>query len=88
MKFREAAVFVEFFGWFKDGNIMFLAMEYIHLGDLESNIVGKIPENEARDITEQILSGLEIMHTKSFAHRDLKPQVAHFISEIPSFFQL
>jgi serine/threonine protein kinase len=53
-------------------------MEYIPLGDLERNVVkhsGKIPEHEARDITEQILTGLEIMHAESFAHRDLKPQV-------------
>jgi serine/threonine protein kinase len=48
------------------------------LGDLEKNVTahsGSIPEIEARDITEQILSGLEIMHAESFAHRDLKPQV-------------
>ncbi len=54
-------------------------MEYLPLGDLEQNVValsGKIPKNEARDITEQILSGLKIMHKKSFAHRDLKPQVS------------
>ena len=53
-------------------------MEYVHLGDLHKNVVansGKIPENEARDIAEQILLGLEIMHAESFAHRDLKPQV-------------
>jgi serine/threonine protein kinase len=71
-------VFVEFFGWFKDGSDVFLAMEYVPLGDLERNVVahsGKIPEIEARDITEQILWGLEIMHAESFAHRDLKPQV-------------
>lgn len=53
-------------------------MEYVPLGDLEKNVKahsGSIPETEARDITEQILSGLEIMHAESFAHRDLKPQV-------------
>jgi serine/threonine protein kinase len=77
-QFREAAVFVDFFGWFKDNNEIFLAMEYLPLGDLEKNIAlnsGGIPENEARDIAEQVLSGLEIMHAESFAHRDLKPQV-------------
>lgn len=53
-------------------------MEYVHLGDLYKNVVansGKIPENESRDIAEQILLGLKIMHAESFAHRDLKPQV-------------
>ncbi|KFZ22766.1 hypothetical protein V502_02755 [Pseudogymnoascus sp. VKM F-4520 (FW-2644)] len=53
-------------------------MEYVPLGDLETYVTshsGKIPEVEARDITQQILSGLEIMHAESFAHRDLKPQV-------------
>ncbi len=55
-------------------------MEFVSLGDLEKNVKaqagGKIPVIEARDIAEQILSGLEIMHAESFAHRDLKPQVS------------
>jgi serine/threonine protein kinase len=74
----DSAVFVDFFGWFRDGSDVFLAMEYVPLGDLESNVAahsGKISEIEARDITQQILLGLEIMHAESFAHRDLKPQV-------------
>jgi len=53
-------------------------MEYVHLRDLYKNVAansGKILEHEARDIAEQILLGLEIIHTESFAHRDLKPQV-------------
>ena len=53
-------------------------MEYVRLRDLHKNVAansGKIPEHEARDIAEQILLGLEIIHTESFAHRDLKPQV-------------
>lgn len=64
-------------------------MEYIPLGNLENNIgsSGKVPEPEARDITEQILSGLEIMHAESFAHRDLKPQVMPvYILSLPSGF--
>lgn len=69
---------MDFFGWFKDGPDVFLAMEYMPLGDLEKNVVkcsGTVPEAEAKDITEQILSALNIMHAESFAHRDLKPQV-------------
>lgn len=53
-------------------------MEYLPLGDLERNVTAcsrSVPEAEARDIAEQILSALEIMHAESFAHRDLKPQV-------------
>lgn len=71
-------MFVDFFGWFKDGTDIFLAMEHIPLGDLEKNVIacsGSVQESEARDIAEQILLALEIMHAESFAHRDLKPQV-------------
>jgi serine/threonine protein kinase len=56
-------------------------MEYIELGDLEKNVQshsGKLAEIEAQSIAEQILSGLEIMHSMSFAHRDLKPQVKFY----------
>ena len=31
-------MFVDFFGWFRDGCDVFLAMEYIPLGDLETNV--------------------------------------------------
>jgi len=78
LKSKDAACFVEFYGWFTDGPEMFLAMEFVQLGDLEKNVIansGKIPESEARDIAGQILTGLEIMHAVKFAHRDLKPQV-------------
>jgi len=53
-------------------------MEFLPLGDLEMNVVarsGKVSEPEARNIAEQILLGLKIMHAEKFAHRDLKPQV-------------
>ncbi|KIN08060.1 hypothetical protein OIDMADRAFT_96882, partial [Oidiodendron maius Zn] len=66
-----------FFGWFKDGANVFLAMEYITLRDLKKNVKalsGRVPESEARGIANQILSALQIVHAESFAHRDLKPQ--------------
>jgi serine/threonine protein kinase len=64
---------------------MYLAMEYMPLGDLEHNVkqIEKSPahpslslsEEEVKDISRQILEGLKIMHGEGFAHRDLKPQV-------------
>lgn len=70
-----------FDGWFSEGFDIFIAMEYIPLGDLEKNLKGvkggKIRENEARDIGHQILAAIYIMHRERFVHRDLKPQVSH-----------
>lgn len=78
-KYKQAAVFVEFYGWFEDNESVYLAMEHISLGDLEHNVPtrpGAIPEPEIRLIVSQILDGLKIMHLENFAHRDLKPQVS------------
>jgi serine/threonine protein kinase len=78
-KYKQSAVFVEFFGWFEDPESVYLVMEYVPLGDLEENVVangGTIKEGEARDITVQILEGLKIMHLENFVHRDLKPKVS------------
>jgi len=78
-------VFVDFFGWFQNDDAMFLAMEYMPLGDLEHNIQeietspthtgSSLSEEDIQEITRQILEGLKIMHMEGFAHRDLKPQV-------------
>ncbi|PMD31453.1 kinase-like protein [Hyaloscypha variabilis F] len=76
-KYKEWAVFVEFFGWFEDLDSVYLAMEYIPLGDLEENALacgGTIKEAEAKEIAVQILEGLKIMHLENFTHRDLKPK--------------
>ena len=63
---------------------MYLAMEYIRGGDLEANLLDlesstenglAISEEDVKEITSRMLEGLKIMHTKGFAHRDLKPKV-------------
>ena len=64
------------FGWYENSLSVFVAMEYFPLGDLESCLISPIPEEEARQITFQILEGLLFMHENGFAHRDLKPTVS------------
>lgn len=50
-------------------------MEYAPLGDLEGHLRSPLPEVEVREITRQVLKGLDFMHSSRFAHRDLKPNV-------------
>jgi calcium/calmodulin-dependent protein kinase I len=50
-------------------------MEYLPLGDLQSYLHSCLPENEAQQISSQVLEGLSFMHESGFAHRDLKPEV-------------
>ena len=50
-------------------------MEYFKHGDLRSAITASITEDEARDITRQLLEGLRVMHENGFTHRDMKPEV-------------
>ncbi|KAI2463465.1 kinase-like protein [Annulohypoxylon bovei var. microspora] len=47
--------FVEFYGWFKSSDTLFIAMEYHEHGDLRNYIAkhGRLRETEARDITWQ-----------------------------------
>jgi serine/threonine protein kinase len=51
-------------------------MELARYGDLHDCIERPLPEIEVREITRQIVEALEIMHSKKFAHRDLKPSVS------------
>lgn len=54
-------------------------MEYIEHGDLSKymeNYADKA-KTEVKEITAQILEGLEVLHGKGICHRDLKPQVSN-----------
>ncbi|CAH0033640.1 unnamed protein product [Clonostachys rhizophaga] len=65
--------FVQSFGWYESENTIFITMEYIEKGDLQSYLVRPFPEEEVKQIAFQLLEGLEYMHENGFAHRDLKP---------------
>ncbi|KAH7128953.1 kinase-like domain-containing protein [Dactylonectria macrodidyma] len=73
---RYRDCFVQTFGWYRDTaqSTIFIAMEYLPLGDLESCLAKPLSEDEARTITRQVLQGLTFMHEHKFAHRDIKPQ--------------
>ncbi|PGH20122.1 serine/threonine protein kinase [Polytolypa hystricis UAMH7299] len=77
-KYREAAVFVEFLGWYENNDSIFLATEYFPYGDLEPYIERGMHEFDVQVIAYQVLQGLCIMHGESFAHRDLKPSIGDF----------
>ena len=74
---------------------MFLAMEYMPLGDLEQNLQEienspthegpALSEEEVQEISQQILEGLGIMHAEGFAHRDLKPQNVFVVQKQPQW---
>ncbi|KAJ5355481.1 Tetratricopeptide-like helical [Penicillium cataractarum] len=57
---------------------LLIAMEYLELGDRFTYLYRQPPgpplqETEAKEITYQILDGMNMMHDNGFAHRDLKP---------------
>jgi serine/threonine protein kinase len=65
-------------------------MEYVPTGDLNAYLRehAALPEDDARQITSQVLRGLVIMHGEGFAHRDIKPQVSKLQKKTPPSFNL
>ncbi|KAJ5906473.1 Tetratricopeptide-like helical [Penicillium subrubescens] len=72
---RYERCFVKSFGWYESSSQLFIAMEYLEIGDLSTYLRENppLPENEAKYIAYQVLDGLNMMHRNGFAHRDLKP---------------
>jgi serine/threonine protein kinase len=76
--------FVQSYGWFEDHDSLYIAMEYLELGDLSRHVLleGPLSEQDTRSITSQILEGIQFMHDNDFAHRDMKPQVRSMMESL------
>lgn len=70
--------FVELFSWYQDVSCVYLAMEYIGYGDLTNHIGKELSDEDARQISYQVLDAIRIMHNLDIVHRDIKPGVSTF----------
>ncbi|KAJ6076300.1 hypothetical protein N7499_008281 [Penicillium canescens] len=77
--------FVKSSGWFENTKSLFIAMEYLPLGDLGNYMTQLFRENETQQIAFQLLEGLDFMHSNGFVHRDLKPQNIFVLSIGPDW---
>lgn len=53
-------------------------MEYLEAGNLKEYMWkknGVFEEEVAKDVTEQILQGVHVLHENRIMHRDIKPEV-------------
>ncbi|KAJ3441567.1 protein kinase [Anaeramoeba flamelloides] len=67
---------LQIFEVFETNDFIFLILEYVSGGELFDYIVecGTVPSDEARQFFQQIIYGLEHIHSFSITHRDLKPE--------------
>ncbi|KAG0640225.1 kinase-like domain-containing protein [Tuber brumale] len=87
-KLEYRSLFVEFLGWFEDGDRLYIAMEYFEQGDLRKHLNNPLPEEVVQRITKQVLKGLQVMHENGIAHRDLKPDNIFVVSMSPVWVKL
>lgn len=85
ISYQYPRLFVEFHCWYEHGDSRYIAMEYFQGGDLKGYIenFGAFKESEARNIAEQILQGIFILHENNFLHRDIKPEVRSYFPRCP-----
>ncbi|KAM5348917.1 hypothetical protein ACJ41O_008740 [Fusarium nematophilum] len=89
MKFshpKYSHCFVSSQGWYELGDSIFITMEFFELGDLQQYLAAPLLESEAKQITDQILEGLDHMHDNGFIHRDLKPANIMVVDRGPDWF--
>ncbi|RPA92709.1 kinase-like protein [Choiromyces venosus 120613-1] len=68
--------FVKFNISYEDAHNVYIAMEYIPIGDMTKTFDKgyKWKESDTKVVIEQLLQGLVVMHKEGITHRDLKPE--------------
>lgn len=56
-----------------EGEVLYIAMEYIDGGDLKSRLNGALPPLTCLELVLKIGSALELAHSEGNVHRDVKP---------------
>ncbi|KAL3232196.1 Serine/threonine-protein kinase RAD53 [Nakaseomyces bracarensis] len=61
--------------FYEDDDNYYMVMEFVSGGDLMDFVAahGAVGEEAGREITRQILEGVQYIHSKRISHRDLKP---------------
>ena len=69
--------FVKFNSTYEDAHYLYIAMEYIPMGDMSQSFVDgyRWSESDTKVVIKQLLRGLAVMHKEGITHRDLKPEV-------------
>jgi len=77
LTYRQHEWFVKFNSSYEDADYVYIAMEYIPIGDISKTFVHNYRWNESdtKVVIEQLLQGLVVMHKEGITHRDLKPEV-------------
>ena len=67
---------VQLYEMIENQDYLYLIMEYCSGGELFQHIVKnrRLKEEEAAEMYQQILSGIEYIHKLGIVHRDLKPE--------------
>ncbi|RMZ66804.1 meiosis-specific serine threonine- kinase mek1 [Pyrenophora seminiperda CCB06] len=66
---------VEFIEYYDQGDFLYIIMEFVRQGDLQGHLNqhGKMKEETARSMAQQILGALHYLHKAQITHRDIKP---------------
>lgn len=78
-------LFVKIFGWWEDEKSIFLPMEYFEASDLSRNKELIRDESDIRVISQQLVLGLQCMHSLNIIHRDIKPQNVFVVRQRPTW---